>query len=39
MKWHGRYEQTLKNLKHTPPQFDSYDKFLEAARKNRENSK
>lgn len=35
MKWHGRYEQTFENLIHTPPQYDGYDKFLEAARNQR----
>ena len=35
MKWHGRYEQTLEKLIHTPPQFNGYDGFLEAARSQR----
>ena len=32
MRWHDRYKQTQENMLNTEPQFDGYDKFLEAAR-------
>lgn len=38
MSWHDRYEQNLDNLTKTPPVFDGYEKFLEAARANMQKS-
>ena len=36
MRWHGRYEETLVNFKNTDPEFDGYEEFLKAARKDTE---
>lgn len=38
MSWHDRYERNFENLIHTSPAFDGYEKFLEAARANMQNS-
>ncbi len=32
MKWHGKYEDVLENLKAIQPAFDGYEEFLKAAR-------
>ncbi len=33
MSWHGRYNETLQNLKNTEKQFDGYEEFLDYMRK------
>lgn len=34
MSWHGRYEQSFKNLTKMPSIFGGYEEFIEAAKKN-----